>query len=427
MSSNIQKPAGNVRWGIGLLLGVGTVVNYLDRTNISVAGDQMAQQYGWSHTELGLLFSAFFWSYTLAQIPVGAILDKVGVKWVTRIGTFLWAIATILTAFLGGFAGIFAVRMLLGITEAPAFPANSKATGYWFPLHERGLATSLFDGAAKFSNVIGVGVSTWAILNWGWQGAFIITGLINLVFAVVFWILYREPWEHEKLTKEELAYIENNGAQVQGQAKGNLFSNLLVIYKNRKVWGLTIGFMCYGYSFYLFLTWLPNYMTQQLHVSMAKGGWYTIIPWIVATITDVLIGGWVVDHLISKGKDPSKVRKTVLVLGMVFGAFILLAPTTTDPTLQVTYISIALGGLAFSAPVGWSIPALIAPKGMVGSVGAFMNFFNNLMGVLAPIITGILIDRTGSFNTGFIIAGVIILIGIFSYVVILGEIKPIED
>ncbi|VBB05066.1 Hypothetical protein LUCI_0272 [Lucifera butyrica] len=422
-----QKPAGKVRWGIGLLLGAGTVVNYLDRVNISVAGEHMAKQYGWSHTELGMLFSAFFWSYTLAQIPVGAILDKTGVKWVNRVGTLLWSIATLLTALLGGFAGIFIMRMILGIAEAPAFPANSKATGYWFPLAERGLATSLFDGAAKFSNVIGVGVSTWAILNWGWQGAFIVTGLINLVFAIAFWIFYREPWEHEKLSSEEREYIEKNGAQVQGQASGAFLDNLLVLFKNRKVWGLTIGFMCYGYSFYLFLTWLPNYMTQQLHVSMVKGGWYTIIPWVVATITDILIGGWAVDYFISKGKDPNKVRKTILILGMLFGAFILLEPTTSNPTLQVTYLSIALGGLAFSAPVGWSIPALIAPKGMVGSVGAIMNFFNNLMGVLAPIITGVLIDRTGSFNTGFVIAGVLILFGILSYVFILGDIVPIEE
>lgn len=422
-----QKPSGNVRWGIGLLLGAGTVVNYLDRTNISVAGQHMAQEYGWTNTELGLLFSAFFWSYTLAQIPVGALLDKIGVKWITRIGTLLWTIATIFTAFLGGFAAIFAMRIILGITEAPAFPANSKATGYWFPLHERSLATSLFDGAAKFSNVIGVGISTWAILNWGWQGAFIVTGIVNLVFAVVFWIFYRDPWEHKKLTTEELNYIENNGAQVQGQAKGDFLSNLLVIYKSRKVWGLTIGFMCYGYAFYLFLTWLPNYMMQQLHVSLAKGGWYTIVPWIVATITDVLIGGWAVDYFINRGYNSNKVRKTILVLGMFFGAFILLVPTTNDPVLQVTYISIALGGLSFSAPVGWSIPAIIAPKGMVGSVGAFMNFFNNITGVAAPIITGILIDSTGSFNAGFVLAGALILLGMFSYVFILGNITTIED
>jgi len=392
---DIKRPSGNLRWGIGILLGTGTIINYLDRTNISVAGDQMAKQFGWSHTELGLLFSAFFWSYTLAQIPVGVILDKVGVKWLTRIGTALWSVATILTAFLGGFGGIFVMRLILGITEAPAFPANSKATGYWFPVNERGLATSLFDGAAKFSNVIGVGISTWAIINWGWQGAFVVTGLINVAFALVFWIGYREPWEHKKLSKEELAYIETNGAQTRGQPEGSFFTWLVVVLKNRKVWGLTLGFMCYGYSFYLFLTWLPNYITQQLHFTLAKGGWYTITPWIVATVTDVLIGGWVVDYLIRKGRDANKVRKFVLVLGMFFGAFILLEPTTSNPTLQVMYLSIALGGLAFSAPVAWSIPALIAPKGMVGLVGSIMNFFNNLMGVLAPIVTGILIDTTG--------------------------------
>ncbi|CAA7602675.1 Major facilitator superfamily transporter [Acididesulfobacillus acetoxydans] len=426
METSAKTPKGHVRWGIGILLGTGVVVNYLDRTNISVAGEKMASQYGWSHTELGFMLSAFFWTYTLMQIPVGVLLDKLGVKWITRVGTFLWSLATIGTAFLGGFGGIAAMRMLLGITEAPAFPANSKATGYWFPLRERGLATSIFDGAAKFSNVIGVGISTWAIMNWGWRGAFVVTGLINLVFALVFWIIYRDPSEHKMLTQEEREYIVQNGAQQAGQAEGSVVGSFVKLLAQRKVWGLTLGFMAYGYTFYLFLTWLPDYMTKQMHMSMAKGGLYTVIPWIVATITDIFIGGWMVDHFIKKGYNPNKVRKTILILGMILGAFVILQPTTTNPNLQITYLSIALGGLAFSAPVGWSIPSLIAPKGMVGSVGSIMNFFNNLMGVAAPIITGYIIDKTGSFNTGFIIAGVIIIFGIFSYSFILGDINPIE-
>ncbi|MDB5405472.1 MAG: D-galactonate transporter [Rhodospirillales bacterium] len=170
------------RWRIGVLLGVGVLVNYIDRINLSVAAPQLQQEFGLQAWHLGLLFSAFFWPYALLQIPAGLILDRFGVTRVGRWGAFLWSLASAIIAFTSGFAGIFIARMLLGIAEAPGFPASSKATGYWFPRKERALATAIFDAAAKFSNVIGVPLVALAVVNFGWRWGFGITALLSFAY-----------------------------------------------------------------------------------------------------------------------------------------------------------------------------------------------------------------------------------------------------
>jgi MFS transporter, ACS family, D-galactonate transporter len=421
--ANMAKRIGNVRWGIALLIGIGIVINYFDRTNISVATKPLMQEYGLSKGQMGILLSSFAWSYALLQIPVGALLDKVGVKWLTRIGTVIWSIATFMTAMVSGMGLIILSRILLGAAEAPAFPGASKATGYWFPMKERGLATSAFDAAAKFSNVIGVPIVAFAVTEWGWRGGFWLTGILSLLYAVMYWIFYRDPKEAKYLSEDERNYIEEGGAQVEGEASGGIMRNLGFLLSQRKVWGLTIGFAAYGYTFYLLLTWLPGYLETQMHMTVLKSGLYTIIPWIFATLTDIIIGGWLVDYLIKKGKNPTKVRKTLIVIGMIMGLAVAGAAFTSNPVVAIIWITIALSGLAFSAPIGWSIPSLIAPKGTVGSI---MNFLNNVMGIAAPIVTGYIAGGTGSFATGFIVAAVVLVIGILSYVFLLGNIEQIK-
>ncbi|GMA51092.1 putative transporter YybO [Alicyclobacillus contaminans] len=386
-----MKPRGRVRWGIALILFIGIVINYLDRTNMSIATKPLSQEYHLTSGQMGIVLSSFAWSYALLQIPIGVLLDKIGIKWLMRVGSIIWGCATIMTAVVSGLGLVILSRILLGAAEAPAFPSASKATGYWFPLQERGVASSTFDAAAKFSNVIGAPIVAWAVTQWGWRGGFWMTGILTLLFSVIYWIWYRDPKEHPRLTEEERAYIEAGGAQEEGEAAGGTLATLLYLLTTRKVWGLTIGFAAYGYSFYLFLTWLPGYLEKQMHMSILKSGFYTMIPWLVATLTDFLIGGMLVDALIRKGYNPSKVRKTLLVIGMLLGLAVGGAAFTSNPNVAIVFISIALGGLAFSAPIGWSIPALIAPKGAVGTVGSIMNFSNNIMGIAAPIVTGYIV------------------------------------
>ena len=418
---------GKRRWGIGALLGVGVLINYIDRIGLSVAAPQIKDMFQLTPVELGLLFSAFAWSYSLLQIPVGMVIDRFGPTRVGRWGAFLWGVASVITAFSSGFAGIFVARILLGVAEAPAFPVSSKATGYWFPRHERGLATAIFDAAAKFSNVIGVPLVAITIVAFGWRWGFGLTAFLSFSYFIAFYFLYRDPSAHEKLSKEELRYIQQNGGAPEGKSEAGAMNMLGYLLTKTKVWGLTIGFAAYGYTFYLFLTWLPGYLVQTMHMSILKSAGYAAIPWAFATLTDLFVGGWLIDHLIQRGWDESKVRKGVLVVGMLFGLAVFGATQTTDPVWAIFWISIALGGLASAAPVGWSLPSLIAPKGGAGTIGGIMNFANNLMGAAAPIVTGFIVGATNSFANAFMVAGVILVIGIVSFVFVLGKIEPIAD
>src|ERR1700733_6385296 len=217
------------------------------------------------------------------------------------------------------------------------------------------------------------------------------------------------------------------GATAEGESEASPIGMLGYLLRNRKVWGLTIGFAAYGYSFYLFLTWLPGYLVSEMHMSIIKSAGYAAIPWLFATISDLVVGGWLIDHLLAKGYDDTKTRKTVLVGGMVLGLAVFGATMTTSPVWAIFWISIALSGLAAAAPVGWSIPSLIAPTGGTGTIGGVRNFFNNLMGAVAPVVTGFVVGASNSLSLAFLAAGVVLLIGIFFFVVVLGKIEPIPE
>ncbi|PMS14594.1 MFS transporter [Trinickia dabaoshanensis] len=427
MASTATQKVAKRRWVMGVLLGVGVLINYFDRINLSVAAPQLKAAFNLSPAEMGLLFSAFFWPYALLQVPAGIVLDRFGVTRLGRWGAFLWAAASAVTAFASGFGGIFAARAMLGIAEAPGFPVSAKATGYWFPRNERAMATAIFDAAAKFSNVIGVPLVAVVVVGLGWRWGFGVTALLSFAYFVAFLVIYRDPSRDPKLSAAERRYIVEGGATPEGAPTGSAVSMLGYLLKKSKVWGLTIGFAAYGYSFYLFLTWLPGYLVQTMHMSILKSAGFAAIPWAVATLADLIVGGWLIDHLIARGRDETRVRKAVLVCGMVLGLAVFGATLTTNPMWAIVWISIALGGLASAAPVGWSLPSLIAPKGGVGTIGGIMNFANNLMGVAAPVVTGFIVGATNSFTNAFLIAGVILLVGIVSFVFVMGRIEPIAE
>ena len=421
----MEKRVGNVRWGIAALLGVGIIINYFDRVNLSVATTALIKEFHFNNAEIGLILSSYLWSYAILQIPVGAILDRIGIKWIMRVGTILWTIASFMTAIVSGFGLIILSRIILGIGEAPAFPGSAKATGYWFPVKERGRATTAFDAAAKFSSALGLPIVALAVSAWGWRAGFWMTGTLSLIYALAFWLFYRDPSESKRLSEAERRYIIEGGAQQEGKVPTNMGASLGFLLSQRKVWGLTLGFTAYNYAFNLFLVWLPGYLQTQLHTSVLKSGLYLIIPWLVATVTDVLIGGVLVDRLITRGYDPSRVRKVLFTIGMLLGIAAIGAFFTTNVTVAVTWLTISLGGLAFAAPIAWSIPSLIAPTGTVGTVGGIMNFLGNVAGIVAPIVAGFVADRAG-FATNFLITGAILVVGIFCFLFMLGRIEQIK-
>jgi MFS transporter, ACS family, D-galactonate transporter len=416
------------RWGIALLLGFGVLVNHFERINLSVAYGALHNEFGLTAWTYGLLLSAYSWTYAICQIPSGVLLDRFGVRTVGRISAFLWSVASFAAALATGLWGFLSARFLLGIGEAPTFPANAKAVGYWFPKSERSLSTAIFDSAAKFSSAIGVPLMGLLLIRFGWRWSFAATGIISLIYFALFFAFYRNPSEDRFLSEVERAFIVNGGAQPEGtQGSSTSSSSLTYLIAQPKVLGLCLGFAAYNYSFYFLLTWLPSYFLTGLGLNLAHSVVYTSVPWLFATVADLVVGGFLVDALIKRGRDPAGVRRMVLVVGMMFGVAIIGAATTHSTLVAVFWITLALSGLSASAPVAWSIPSLIAPRNSVGRVGGILNFCSQLAAIAAPIVTGYVVAVTHSFRWVFTGASLFLLLGIAGYGLLLGDMKPIPD
>jgi MFS transporter, ACS family, D-galactonate transporter len=415
------------RWRIAFLLAFGVLVNFFDRINLSVSRDALHASFGLSLVAFGYLSSAFSWTYALMQMPAGVLLDRLGVRRVGRSSALLWSVSSFAAALSPSLGWFFGARLLLGVSESPTFPANAKALGYWFTREERGLATAITDAAAKLSSAIGVPLIGLLLLAVGWRWSFAATGFISFLYFVLFYLVYRNPSEDEGLSAKELQFIRRGGAQPEDQAAVRSGASLSYLLKQPKVYGLALGWGAYNYTFFLLLTWLPSYLSVSLHMDLFHSVFYTSVPWLFATFTDLLFGGWLVDFLIQRGRDANRVRQTVLVTGMAFGLGIFGAASARTPATALVWISLALGGLAAAAPVAWTVPSLIAPRESVGTLGGAVNFCGQIAAISAPIVTGYIVSETHSFAAAFVTATVILLLGIAGYVFLLGRIEPIPE
>lgn len=422
------------RWQIAWLLGIGVLVNYFDRVNLSVSSNALVATFGITDVVFGYLSSAYNWTYAACQLPIGVILDKLGIRRVGRIGTFIWSVASFGAAVTPTLNGLFAARFLLGVGEAPTFPSNAKAIGKWFPPRERGVATALFDGAAKFASAIGVPLIGAFLLMAGWRWSFALTGAISFGYFLYFWRVYRDPEEDEELTEAERQSFRPGSSEqkqasgVDGEASGlrrlvEFLRRYWGLLSQRKVLGLTLGMGAYNYVFYLLLTWLPRYLSNSLHIDLLHSFLYTSVPWLFATCTDVGIGGWLVDVLIRRGYDANRVRRIVLIAGTAFGLGIFGAARATHAIDALFWISVSIGGLSAASPVLWATPALIVRSNDVGKVGGIANFAGQISGISAPIITGYLVSSLHSYFWVFGVATIYLAIGIAGYFVLLGRIE----
>lgn len=412
------------RWRIAWLLGIGILVNYFDRVNLSVSHDALVGAFGISDVVFGYLSSAYNWTYAACQLPIGVILDKFGVRRVGRVGTFLWSVASFAASVTPSLGGFFGARFLLGVGEAPAFPANAKAIGLWFPARERSFATSLSDAAAKFASAIGVPIIGIVLIHVGWRMSFAFTGAISFAYFLYFWRVYRDPGDDPQLTPMERRHIEDcREPQVAEAPLDEKPSSLGHLLTQRKVLGLALGFGAYNYVFYLLLYWLPTYLSSTLHIDLLHSFVYTSVPWLFATATDLAIGGWLVDFLVKRGCNASAVRRVVLIGGTAFGLGILGAAHAHNATQALLWISVSIGGLAAAAPVAWSLPSLIAVRGDVGKLGGIINFCGQVSGITASILTGYLVSASHSYAGAFAVAGAYLAVGISGYTFLLGKIE----
>jgi sugar phosphate permease len=416
------------------LLGFGVLVNYFDRVNLSVSKEALEASFGISAVMFGYLSSAYNWTYAMLQLPSGLLLDRFGVQRVGRFSSILWSVATFGAAAATGIGSFFAARLLLGIGEAPTFPGNAKAVGYWFPSQERSLATAIFDAMAKLSSAIGVPLLGILLLHFGWRWSFAATGFISILYFVLFFAFYRNPSEDTMLSDAERQFIVKGGAQPEDRTKASKeasslhwLKRLWYLLRQKRVYGLALGFAGYNYTFYLLLTWLPSYFLAVHHVDLLHSAVYTSVPWLFATLTDLIIGGWLVDALIQRGWNAVRVRQVVLIGGTSLGLGILGAAQAQTTVGALIWISISIGGLSAASPVGWSIPSLIAPKESVGTVGGILNFSNQLAAIAAPIVTGYVVQATHSFAWAFVAATAILLISIAAYIFLLAGMEPVPE
>ena len=420
-------PIPRRRWGIAVLLGFGILVSYFDRVNLSVSKDALYGAFGISAVTFGFLSSAYNWPYMLLQLPSGLLLDRFGVRRVGMVSTFIWTLASFAAASSVGIASLFGARILLGIGEAPTFPGTAKATAYWFPKDERSLATATFDSMAKFSSAIGIPLLGLVLLYSGWRANFALTGAISVVYLALFFAFYRNPSADPKLSEVERAYIRNGGAQPEDPVRAAAGAPLGYLITRRKVLGLALGYGSYNYVFYLLLTWLPSYLAEAQHLDLRRSFFYTAVPWLSATIVELVVGGWLVDSLIQRGWNATRVRQTILVGGTSLGLGIFGVAYSHSAQSAVSWIALSITGLSIAAPVGWSMPGLIAPRESVGTIGGIMNLSNQLSGIAAPIVTGFVVAATKEFEWAFLVASAYLFIGIAAYIFLLGDMAPIPE
>ncbi|MBV9654142.1 MAG: MFS transporter [Acetobacteraceae bacterium] len=412
-----------VRWLMLSLVFVGTVINYLDRTNMSVVAPLISKEFAVTPITMGILFSAFSWAFAIATLPGGYFLDRFGTRLTYGVCLAGWSLLTVLQAFVGGFASLFGLRLGVGAVEAPAFPANNKLATAWFPQNERGVAGSLCSMGIYMGTALLTPVLFWVASDYGWREVFLLSGSLGLVWAGVWFALYREPSESRRANPAELDYIREGGAVVGGTSDGkpfrwDLFRKLLTF---RQIWGVCIGKLCANVTLYFFLTWFPTYLVNERGMSMLKAGGASVGPY-VAAAAGVMFGGWIGDVMIRRGISVNVARKTPMVLGLLFTGAIVLANFTSSNTLVIFILSFAFFAQGMSS-TNWVVISEIAPRQLVGMTGSVISLVGNLAGIITPITIGVIVQSTGSFAWALGFCGIVSLIGVFAYTVVLGKIE----
>ncbi len=429
--------ASRTRWGILAMLFIVTTINYADRATIAIAGPDVAKDLGLTSLQMGYVFSAFAWSYVLAQLPGGWLLDKFGSKTTYFFSIFLWSLFTLLQGFVGFVSGgaalllLIVLRLLVGAAEAPAFPGNSRITSAWFPTHERGLAASIFNSAQYFATVAFAPLMGWMVYSFGWQSIFFFMGVLGIVLALVWRKVIYSPKEHPALSASELDYISQGGALVdldsgrsnQQTASVNTFACIKELLSSRMLLGVYIGQYCINALTYFFLTWFPLYLVQERGMNILQAGFLASLP-AIAGFLGGISGGWFSDRLLKKGYSLTVARKLPIVLGMLMSTSMIACNYVDTDVLIIAIMSLAFFGKGVGA-LGWAVVADTSPKEAGGLSGGLFNTFGHSAGIVTPIVIGYIVHSTGSFAGALAYVGAHAAIVIISYLFVVGEIKRI--
>ena len=416
--------AGKVRVGILVLVTLATMLNYLDRSVMGVAKPAMVADLAISPATMGWIFSAFSWTYALAQIPGGAVLDKLGVRLTYAASLILWSVATLSHGLMTSVAGLFGARLALGLAEAPCYPSNSRILNSWFPQNERARATGVY----SVGQYVGLGfllpVLAWIVAHWGWRELFYIVGGIGVAFGMVWWLLYRDPHEHAGVGQAELDLIAaGGGSTTKGPQVPFTLTNIGKLLSKRQIAGASIGQFCSNTSLVFFLTWFPSYLAEERGMTFIKSGFAASLPYIGASV-GVLLGGIVSDRIIRATGNATLGRKLPIIAGLLMTSTMVAANFVESNAIVIAIMSFAFFGQGM-CNLGWTLISDVAPKSMVGLTGGVFNLCANLAGIITPIVIGYIVQTTGSFYGALAYVGALGLVGVAAYVFIVGPVERV--
>ncbi|MDX2267733.1 MAG: MFS transporter [Bryobacter sp.] len=395
------------RWTILTLLCFGFMVAYFDRVNLSVAladAEGFVKHFGLNNAQRGLLSSAFFWSYFLLQIPAGWLVDKYGVKWTYAAGFLLWSITSAATAIVGGFEQLLLLRILLGVGECVITPGGMRWIRFNFDEKRRGTAVGIYMASAKVGPALGAWVATKLLGTLGWQQMFLIIGLGSLMWLVP-WIIFMT--NDDRAQEAEQKKTATDAEVTFGQ-----------VMMSPVIWGTIVGTFCYQYFVYFALTWMPAYFKENFKMSLNDSGVFTSASFLAMAVVATL-AGFAADQLIAQGRDAVQVRRAFTVGGLGTAAIGLVAALNAPSDIAMWLVIAALGGLGLTTANYWALTQTLIPGAAVGRIVGVQNAAANLPGIVAPILTAWLVERTGGYSGAIAAVIVFLILGVTMYLTVI--------
>jgi MFS transporter, ACS family, glucarate transporter len=422
---------------LGLIFFI-TVVNYADRSIISIAGPNLSDELGLSPVTMGYIFSAFGWSYVIGQLPGGWLLDRFGSKWVYATSIALWSLFTLFQGAVGFFTGaaavalLFALRFLVGLAEAPSFPANARIVSAWFPTAERGFASAVFNSAQYFSTVLFAPFMAWIVHDFGWRHVFWVMGLVGIAMALIWVTFIHAPKRHPLIRQPEVDHLVAGGALVDiEEAKaektngGPSWGAIKQLLTNRMLLGVYVAQYCITTLTYFFLTWFPVYLVKERGLSILQAGFAATLPALCGFFGGIL-GGIISDAILKRSGSLTFARKIPIVAGMLLSTTIIACNYVSEPAAVIGFMTLAFFGKGIGS-LGWAVVSDTSPKEIPGLNAGLFNTFGNVAGITTPIAIGYIVEASGgSFTGALVFVAVNAVVALVSYLFIVGEIRRVS-
>lgn len=424
-----EKPTRR-RFSIMWMLFVCVVINYLDRSNLSIVAPKLTEDLHLSPVALGTILSAFGWTYAISQVPASRFVDRVHPRLLFAIALALWSLATFLMGFAGSFVGLLALRLAVGVTEAPSYPIINRVVTTWFPERERAGSIGFYTSGQFVGLAFLTPLLAWLETRFGWRFVFFSTGAVGILWATAWWRFYRDPGEKRGVNQAELRLIEEGGGipelsrKLEATRAGSIWRDLWFVLSKRKLWGLYLGQFGIGSVQWFFLTWFPTYLVQYRHIQLAQAGLMASLPFAGAFI-GVILGGASSDWLLRRGLSLTAARKIPIIGGALLASTIVLANWCTDPRLVIACLTASFFGCAF-ASITWSLVSTVAPERLIGLTGGMFNFISNCAAFVVPMAIGFLI-KGQNFAPALLFTSAMGMIGVCSFVFLVGKIERIPE